>query len=211
MPVCASFDGLRSLCRLPCPLVLLPSLGPPTLSWRSLTPPVAGLVGRLPLTGRPSAPWPGVPPLQAPQSACPGPPQGPGALSIPGAPPCVPPGGVGRPLPGLGRSAPPRVVGVRRPMPLVAHGGLPCITLRLCAPSPPSSPGPRGSRSSLVLSHPRALAPYPGSPPLVRCRRPPLRRPGGKLCLPCFFRPPSGWRAGVLWAGSCVGLVLLFL
>jgi hypothetical protein len=38
-----------------------------------------------------------------------GPPQGPGASSTPGAPPCVPPGGVGRPLLVLGRSAPPRV------------------------------------------------------------------------------------------------------
>ncbi len=33
-----------------------------------------------------------------------GPPQGPGPSSTPGAPPCVPPGGVGRPLLGLGRS-----------------------------------------------------------------------------------------------------------
>jgi len=125
------------------------------------------------------------PPRQSPKVLVPTPPQGPGALPTPGGPPCVTPGGVGRPLPGLGRSAPPRVVGVRRPMPLVAHGGLPCITLRLCVPSPPSTPGPR---SSLALSLSRALAPYPGSPPLVRCRRPSRRRPGGERCLLCCFR-----------------------
>ena len=223
---------------------MLPSLGPPTLSWRSPTPPVAGLLGRLPLTGRPSAPWPGVPPLQSPQSAGPGPPQGPGALSTPGLPPvflqegsgsrcsgwtlcasagrwgspadarcaarrvrlpfgplawrpspcsplnvlvptprrarglrpppgrpaCVPHGGVGRPLLGLGRSGPPRVVGARRPMPIVAHG---CLSLRHPAALRPFTAAFAGGPGGLVLF---SVVPSSGVYPRA----------------PWFFRPSSG-------------------
>ena len=197
-----------------CLLHLISLLGlPSTAAGASAIRPVrrSAAAPRLAVVGRPSAPWPGVPAPRVRQVLILTPRRARGPCPPPGVPPCVTPGGVGRPLPGLGRSAPSRVVGVRRPMPLVAHGGLPCITLQLCVPSPPAYPGGPGARSSLVLSLPRALAPHPGSPPLVRCRRPSRRRPGGERCLPCFFRPPSGWRAGVLWAGSCVGLVLLFL
>ncbi len=41
----------------------------------------------LAVSGRPSAPWPGVPPPQSPHRAGPCPPQSPGASSTPGAPP----------------------------------------------------------------------------------------------------------------------------
>jgi hypothetical protein len=91
-------------------------------------------------------------------------------------------------------------------MPLMAHGGLPCITLRLCVPSPPSPPVARGLvlfsvvPSSETLSL-RALAPYFGFP-FAHCLRPSRRAPGGSgacrsfLCLPLV----SMW--GVLWHGA---------
>jgi hypothetical protein len=167
LPVCASFDGLRSLCRLPCPLVLLPSLGPPTLSWRSPTPPVAGLLGRLPLTGRPSAPWPGVPPLQSPQSARPGPPAGPGGFVHPRGSPLRSSRRGRAAAARVGRSAPPRVVGVRRPMPAVPLAvsgcpsapwpGVPPPAVPLtCSSRPPAGPGgfahPRGALPAFLTA-----------------------------------------------------------
>jgi hypothetical protein len=187
------------------PLVLLPSLGAPNLSWQSPTPPVAGLlashgplaVDRPPLGPLAWRPLPAVPstcwsrPPRRARGTCPprglppaflqegsggrclgwtlcasagywgspadarcaarrvrlpfGPlawrpsPRSPldvlvptprrarGLRPPPGHPACGPHGGVGRPLLGLGRSAPPRVVGARRPMPVVAHG---CLSLR---------------------------------------------------------------------------------
>ncbi len=81
------------------------------------------------------------------------PPQGPRVLPTPGAPLCVPPGGVGWPLLGLGCSVPPVVVGVSRPMPLVAHGCLPLRhRLALCSP-PAAFPWGPGVSSCLTLSH----------------------------------------------------------
>jgi hypothetical protein len=91
-----------------------------------------------------------------------GPPQGPRALSTPGAPPCVPPGGVGRPLLGLGRSAPPRVVGVRRPMPAV-RSLCPAALRPLGLASRPQSP----QRARPHPPQARGLCPPPGRPPCV--------------------------------------------
>jgi hypothetical protein len=113
------------------------------------------------------------PPPQPPQHAHPDPLQGRGLCPPPRRPPCVPPRGVRRPLLGMRRSAPQRVVGVRRPMPLVAHVCLPLRhPLAMCTPTAAfaGAPGVRSSSivppsGALSLS---ALAPYP-APPLVRC------------------------------------------
>jgi hypothetical protein len=80
------------------------------------------------------------PPSHSPQSPRPEPP----ALPTTGLPSWVPPGGVGRPLLGLGRSAPPRVVGVRWPLPLMPHGCLPMRTFWLCSPHGRLCREPRG-------------------------------------------------------------------
>jgi hypothetical protein len=86
----------------------------------------------------------------------PNPPQGPGALPTPGAPPCVPPGGVRRPL--LARVGTLCASAGRwdsLAAALVTHGCLPLRHLWLClCPLPPL-----GVRSSLALSPLRR--PYP--------------------------------------------------
>ncbi len=112
-------------------------------------------------------------PSAVPSTCSSRPPAGPGGFAHPrGVPPCVPPGGVGRPVLGMGRPAPPRVVGFCRPMSSWPTAICPCVTLWLCVPPRPPlqgaqgsvlfSVGPPSNSGALSLS---ALAPYPGSPP----------------------------------------------
>ncbi len=121
----------------------------------------------LAVSGRLSAPWPGVSPPQSPHRAGPGAPQGLGASSTPGAPPCVPPGGVGWPLLGWDALRLRGSLGFASPCP---RGP------RLSAPASPSGSAfphgrlrmwPRGPVLFSVVP-PWALflhapAPYPGS------------------------------------------------
>jgi hypothetical protein len=128
----------------------------------------------------------------------PNPQQGPGPLAALGADPCLAHGGVGRQLPGLGRSPAPRVVGICRPMPLVQPTAVcPRVNRRLCVRSPPSSQGARGVSASFVFEGPssralslRALAPHPGFPPgPLRLALPPWSP--GERGRPCAIRPSS--------------------
>jgi hypothetical protein len=139
----------------------------PRLVWQSLAAHVAAALCRLPASDRPS-------PLglasltRSPLNVLvPTPLQGPWALPTPGATRCFPPGGIGRPLLGLGRSAPPGFSGTRPPrpaVPLVMSGG----------PSPPwpGIPSP-GSLSVLVPTPPQGPGALPnsGAPPLRSSRR----------------------------------------
>ncbi len=164
-------------------------------------------------------------PRQSPQHARPVPPQARGLCRPRGRPPCVPPGGVGRPLLGLGRSAPPRVVGARRPMPSWPTAVCPCGPSGSASPHGRLRGGPGGPvlfsavPPSGALSH-SALAPYPGSPPrplLTAC--PPLSRVGAgpAVLLPAYCCGRVGGHLGcsvcvacrvvvsslvVLWGGS---------
>jgi hypothetical protein len=167
--------------------VLLPSLGPPprlAVSGCACCRPT----GPLAVTRRPSAPRPGVPPLQSLNVLVP-PPQGPGASPNPGDPrPAFLQGGFGRPLLGLdalrlrgptnarcaaGRLRPLFGPLSWRPSPAVRStcssrpprcptAVFTCVTLRLCAPTAAFAGGPGVSSSS------RAWRLSPASP-LVRC------------------------------------------
>jgi hypothetical protein len=148
-------------------------VGSPNLG-RSAPPRVVGvrrpMLVPLAVSGRPSAPWPGVPPA-VPSMCSSRPPAGPGALPTPGAAPCVPSGGVGRPLLGLGRFAPPRSVGLAGRCPRGPRLSAPADPLALRPPTAAFG-GPRGS-SSLALSPLPGLCPtapwrLTPAPPLVR-------------------------------------------
>jgi hypothetical protein len=165
--------------------VFLRSLGLPRLVRRSPALDVAGSLCRSPCPAALGPLGQRVPPPQFPHPGGPCPRAGPGGFVHPGGShPCVPPGGVSRLLLGLRRSAPPRVAGVRRPMPDVP----PAVSGR------PSAPWP-----GVTVASPRP--PPPHSPLKVLVPTP--RRPGA-------FAHPRGaplrssgrGRAAAAWVGT---------
>jgi hypothetical protein len=159
-----------------------------------------GFVGRCPQCRSPCPaalrPLGLAPPQQSSQRARPKPRGARGVCRPPERPPGVPPGRVRRPLLGLGRSAPPRVVGVRRPMPSWPTAVCPCGPSGSASSHAGFAGGP-GVRFSLSVVPPwgalslSAVAPFPGSRPhpLLMARPPPSRGP-------CSFRPSCGGHVG---------------